>query len=173
MTNTTKHQNRRIDLAQATRLSHQCAEGTLSNPLWEKYDATDWHSEDAEDLGLDYGAAGAHIAYWFAWLVEHDLESGFVCTDSDDLIRDHVASLNRLKDGEPDAINAMLGEAEELHGTMLSDAGNRFTKANYEQYLEDYADLLGQQYAEFSQANYARVREMLEVKYGPRLPSPD
>jgi hypothetical protein len=133
MTKTTKHQNRRIDLEEARRLSHKCAEGELSNPLWEKYDATDWHSEAAEDLGLDYDAAGAHIAYWFAWLVEHDLESGFVCTDSDDLIRDYVTSLNRIKDGEPDAINAMLSEAEELHGTMLSDAGNRFTKANYEQ----------------------------------------
>jgi hypothetical protein len=173
MSKTTKPQGRRIDLEQATRLSRKCAEGELSNPLWEKYDATDWHSEAAEELGLDYDAAGAHIAYWFAWLVEHDLESGFVCTDSDELIRGHVTALNRMKDGEPDAIDAMLGEAEELHGAMLSDAGNQFTKANYEQYLQDYSDLLGQQYADFSRANYTRVREMLEVKYGPRLPSPD
>jgi hypothetical protein len=57
MTNTTKHPNRRIDLEEARRLSHECAEGELSNPLWEKYDATDWHSEAAEDLGLDYDAA--------------------------------------------------------------------------------------------------------------------
>jgi hypothetical protein len=53
---------------------------------------------------------------------------------------------------------------------LTNDAGNRFTKANYEQYLQDYAYLSGQQYAEFSKENYARVREMLEMKYGPRLP---
>lgn len=119
------------------------------------------------ERGVNYDAAGAHIAYWFAWLVEHDLESGFVCTDSDDLIREYVASLNRLKDRQPGAIDAMLGQAEELHGTMLSDAGNRFTKANYEQYIQDYATLMGQEYAEFSGPK-PRHRSAMAWGAGPR-----
>lgn len=107
--------------------------------------------------------------YWFTWLVEHDLDSGFICTDSDDLIRRYVADINRVKAAEPGAVLAMLSQAEQLNGSMLSEAGNRFTR---ERYLRDYEHLFANGYAAFSSTNYSKVRPLLEAKYAKSLPSP-
>ncbi len=159
-------------LAQSQELSLRCARLSAYPPHWEKIDATDWHSDSASDKGLDYDAAGAHIAYWYAWLVRHDLHSGFSCTESTELMRIHFNAVARMKTGAPGAIDAMLSEAEELHSPMMTDTGQAFTSRHYERYLSDYRKLFGRAYAEFSQENFDKVYAMLDAKYAPLLSKP-
>jgi hypothetical protein len=164
---------RYLDLDETRRRSHQCARGELETAGSERYDESSWHAESVEEAALDASAAGAHIAYWFAWLVEHDLDSGLVCTESETLIREHVEIVNRLKAREPDAILSVPSVAEELNSSMLSHAGNQFTKAHYDRYLRDYAKVVGGAYCACSIATYARIREMLERDYAPALAAGD
>jgi hypothetical protein len=164
---------RYLDLDEVRTLSHRCARGELHTHDSETYDKESGHAESVADAGLDSSAACAHIAYWFAWLVEHDLDSGFVCTESEPLIREHVEVVNQVKAREPGAILAAARLAEELDGTMLSEAGSLFTKAHYDRYCRDLAKVIGQTYGAISVETYARVREMLERDYASGLPGGD
>lgn len=154
-------------LEESMKWSLRCDE--IARDDWEKIDATDWYSEGVEDAGLDYSAAGAHITYWFAWMVENDLHSGFIWTDSRELIREHFENVDAFRKSAPANVRLLVGEVEELHGHMLSDEGNRFTNEHYEAYLTGYQKMFGGP-AAVSDKNYARLREVLKKKFNPKGP---
>lgn len=154
---------------EAQELARACAQLTRSPPSWEKYDATEWHADAESENGCTYADAGAHIAYWFAWLALNNLHSGFVCTESAELVRSHFTAIERLKSNAPGALASILIQAEELDSSMLTKEGQRVTKLHYDRYLTDYARLLGRKCAPFSEENYTKVKQMLTDKYGQYL----
>ncbi|AKS32329.1 hypothetical protein [Mycolicibacterium goodii] len=93
------------------------------------YDAAEWHRESVIEHDLRPTAASTHIAMFMAWLALHEL--------------------TRPKFARAELLARIISPGQYLRHfcrdqfdeSMLTDTGNAFTKAVYEQYRAEYAKL--------------------------------
>ncbi len=130
------------------------------------YDKGKYHLETVEKYGLPESHAYHHTAYFFRWLIEHDLMS--------DEFRSETQSF------DPDGItnDAVLQTYEWwdccLIDDMLSDEGNAFAQHYFDfdrgSYLSDYMGLLqGNLPSEFhialTEKNYQRLKQIIDRRF--------
>ncbi len=96
-----------------------------------------------DELSAHLEAAGApdraamHIGVFLAWCVNHDLVSEMVK-------RRHADLLLKVRVRELDGSELLVRlAAGQLHGELLSEAGQKFANNYYGDYLADYAQALG------------------------------
>lgn len=134
------------------------AEFAKASPV-TAYDKLDWHYDAAVAAGQPPENAFAHIGFYLAWLIRHDLHDPTVFPAS------HVAA---VKNGE------MTGSdlADDIDTKLVPDVMNRegraFSDARYARFLEEYASLFANvpEYGVIDDApNYARVGAVIDRLY--------
>lgn len=130
------------------------------------YDRADWHylGDYPDDLPPQNG--GTHIGIFFAWLVNHKMESEQQRIEHSaelDAIRDRSISgrefIAKLRDGE-------LADAD------INDEANAFARAYYDSdlFFKDYAEILvtdlpSLYHVDDTWENYDRMAERIDVRY--------
>lgn len=130
------------------------------------YDRADWHYQGDYPDDLPPQNGGTHIGIFFAWLVNHNMESEsmrIAFSDELDAIRERTLSgrefLAKLRDGE-------------LSGDDLNETANAFARSYYDsdQYFKDYAELLAGDlpslyHVDDTWNNYDRMAECIDGRY--------
>lgn len=124
-----------------------------------KFDDVDWHEGAAAQAGRPREHAFAHIGIYLAWLIRYDLH------DPGWFQPEHVRAIKA---------GSMTGSdlADDIDWKLVSDVmtteGSDFTTARYDQYMEEYDDLLGEdgvyRLAEDGEL-YARVAPKIDAIY--------
>ena len=90
------------------------------------YDKASWHLEGEWPQGLPETAAATHIGFFWTWLNEAGLASA-----------EFAQSINR--DQSP--ASSIETHDGTLVSDMLTEEGNAFTEAYYDQYMDDFTTL--------------------------------
>lgn len=116
------------------------------------YDKMKWHVESVEEMGLDESNAAHHIAYFFRWLLDHQMTS-------DMLRQDFAQELAAYRNGSLSALDFLLICDGCLVSDMLSTEANAFAHDYYgpqrSVYLPDFDKCFGNRYANVYQVPWS------------------
>jgi hypothetical protein len=123
-----------------------------------KYDDAEFHDPDGN---LEEEFAAAHIALFLRWCVERNLVSDFLKEESG-------AELERARAGAITYTEFLLSQTDgKLVDQDLSEEGNRFAAAYYDDYLREYSTTCGFPVYSRTEAqhDYATISALLDRRF--------
>jgi hypothetical protein len=136
------------------------------------YDKLDWHVDSAVGAGQPPENAFAHIGFYLAWLIRHDLHNARF------LPAEHIDAVKR---GEMTGSDLADDIDTKLVGQVMNSEGRAFSDARYGAYTTEYGEAFND-YADYAviddEANYQRAANLLDRLYAawvaagrPKAPS--
>ncbi|MES2947756.1 MAG: hypothetical protein V4858_04360 [Pseudomonadota bacterium] len=131
------------------------------------YDKAKYHYESVEEAGLPDEHACNHTVPILRWLIENDLMSDF-------FVEEGAEPLARYKTSELTIHGLYEWWDNCLIDDMVSDEGNAFGRHYFAfetgKYLPDYiatlqGNLPSEFHVEYSEANYAKIRAVIDNRY--------
>src|SRR5262249_5638513 len=107
------------------KTARQAARWSIAVSPLEIYDKAKYHYEGEFPADLDDDQAYVHTGFFLGWLVEHNFLA-------DEIVRDfekEIAAFNARRTTAPQLYALLGGVFDE---TMLTDEGNRFTRAYFD-----------------------------------------
>jgi len=128
-------------------------------------DRIDWHIGGDFPEHLSDEAGGTHIGLYLTWIIENDLYSTELESES-------KAEIIAVKNREIDGRQFLIEQCDTKFWTRdLSEIGNRFTEHYYhDAYIEDYGNLLGTKFdtlyeVENTWENYDILAKTIDRRY--------
>ncbi|MES2570639.1 MAG: hypothetical protein V4710_11375 [Verrucomicrobiota bacterium] len=130
------------------------------------YDKAKWHFEGDFPKSLPIYQGYVHIGFFLAWAIERDL-AGALLTD------DFAEEVAQFRSGEISGPRLLQITDGVLDDQMLSDEGNRFTLAYYEDlddgYFTDYPATFAKEesiyHVQDTRENFAKIRKKLDARF--------
>lgn len=122
----------------------------------KKYDDAEFHDPDGN---LEEEYAAAHIALFLRWCVERDLISGHLKEESG-------VELEQARAGAITYTEFLLSQCDgKLLAAHLSEEGNRFAAAYYDDYLREYGAICDFYSRTETQHDYAALSALLDRRF--------
>ncbi|MEA5001981.1 MAG: hypothetical protein VB081_00565 [Christensenella sp.] len=132
------------------------------------FDKMDWHAVNFPD-SIAYECAGTHMGMYLAWLIENDLIE-------EEWFGEFDAEMQKVKNREMTGRDLLIECFDEsLIEDLMTDEALEFTAEYYDShYIDDYADVLGNDSADCEFAvylhedtweNYDRVEPLISAKF--------
>lgn len=137
------------------------------------YDKIDWHyGADDFPRELDDKSAGTHIGLFLTWIINNNLLSESLATNS-------LCAIAKVKSREITGIEFLQNNCDGmLSEDDLNKVGNKFAKFYYEsgEYYKDYADSLANDcdtiyHVEDTWGNYDKLSKYIDEKFYNLNPS--